>query len=52
MSLEAYASMITTKIDGWYSPEKEKIIEQLKEKEKQKSANAPSEFKLFDNRIY
>lgn len=49
--LEAYASMITTKIDGCYSPEKEKIIEQLREKEKQKSSKAPTEFKFFDNRI-
>lgn len=42
---------MTTTIPGSYSPERAKVIEELKRREKEKSGQAPSEFKLFDDRI-
>ena len=49
--IESFSAGITTKVEGSFTPEKQKIIEGLKNKEKEKSKIAPSEFKLFDNRI-
>jgi len=51
IALDSYSKVVTTRIEGCYSPERMKVMEDLKRKEQGKHEIEPSEFKVFDNRI-